>query len=301
MSPTRRTFLKKTIAATSACLAGADASRAFAKDRPALDQLDARSIPESERPSWQPREVVAVIGKHRGKPSARVVDCRAVSADGALLALAGDDDRISLWDMATMCELASIATERRHSAVGFTPDGMSLVSFSDGGVFRAWDIRNPARPLPMRQLDDWYIVMNYREVLFCKKKLTETGSTDVENPMVHVIDPSLPQAKTIYQFAGTAIGYAACIALSRDESRLAIGDSDGKVHVWDISGDEPQSLDVVPTRNNSTGTLAFDDRGEYLACGGDNWLNVWRCAEYPIELQFEQYGGVETVRFRPGS
>src|SRR5262245_32794247 len=32
-----------------------------------LDHLDAKTIPELERFSWQPKELVAVLGEHRGR------------------------------------------------------------------------------------------------------------------------------------------------------------------------------------------------------------------------------------------
>src|SRR3954447_18564823 len=47
----------------------------------ALDKLDPKTLPRLDRFDWQPKELVAVLGEHRGRHGAPV-SCAAFSPDG---------------------------------------------------------------------------------------------------------------------------------------------------------------------------------------------------------------------------
>src|SRR4051794_21088665 len=70
-----------------------------------LDHLDPTKIPREDHMIWQPAELVAVLGEHRGRHWG-TVRCVALSPDGKLLASGGDDQIIRLWTVATMREWA---------------------------------------------------------------------------------------------------------------------------------------------------------------------------------------------------
>ena len=103
-----------------------------------LDKLDPAAIPEIERFKWQPKELVAVIGDHRGRQGGPVA-CVAVSMDGALVA-SGGGSLIRLWKPADM-RLLSVTGHYAVTSLGFSRDGKSLVSgggdgFSASGTSR---------------------------------------------------------------------------------------------------------------------------------------------------------------------
>jgi serine/threonine protein kinase len=64
-----------------------------------LDNLDPNAIPKEERFPWQPKELVAVIGKHERR-SWWSFETAAFSPDGSLVAT-GDNREVVIWDFKT--------------------------------------------------------------------------------------------------------------------------------------------------------------------------------------------------------
>jgi WD40 repeat protein len=112
-----------------------------------LDRLDPSAIPAEERSDWQPKELVAVLGTHRGRHWGGIASV-AFRPYGKQIASAGDDAVVRLWDAQT---LRQIAVLRGHTgnvyAVTYSKDAKSLASTGADGTVRLWDLTaSPPKP-----------------------------------------------------------------------------------------------------------------------------------------------------------
>lgn len=87
-----------------------------------------------------------------------------------------------------------------------------------------------------------------------------------------------------------AFGLPSEVALSPDARLLAVGTSDGRIHVFEAEGGAEVVL-IDSGRRASSPPFAFDPRGRFLALAGDEAIDVW-----DLELR-EEIGGF----YQPGA
>jgi WD40 repeat protein len=186
-----------------------------------LDDLRREKLPESERPPWQPAEVVQVLGDHRGRHWSPVWAV-ALTPDGKLAA-ASDGRDIVLWDTATMCErLRWRAHDSVVNALCFAEGGRVLVSTSDDKTLCRWEL--PAAKL-VRQLrtKTWLSYLSTDG----KRGLGGDGKN-----IVCLYD--LENGTVLQQFEGHTDQVTAG-TLSADGKRALTGGTDKMVRLWDTA------------------------------------------------------------------
>src|SRR5262249_41743866 len=113
-----------------------------------LDGLDPDRIPAAERFPWQPKELVAVIGEHRGRNWGYVSQL-AWSADGQFVGSSGrwGGSEVTLWDPRTLRPRVSLPSAEGRFAIA--PDSKTLAVVAgnrnvpgDWSV-QLWDVSGP--------------------------------------------------------------------------------------------------------------------------------------------------------------
>jgi WD40 repeat protein/serine/threonine protein kinase len=211
----------------------------------------------------------------------------AYAPDGRLLATAGTEGCICLWDTATAHLRHEFPAHRGAvRALAFGPDGQTLASGGDDGCIRRWD------PGSGRLLDTW---QGHQAPVNCLA-FSADGRTLASGGDDHQL--LLWKAATGQQFA-RCIGHEKqvhAVAFVPQRNLLLSGAMDGTVRVWDGTTGEP--LRILPT---SGYRLALSPDGRWLVSGGnDGQVRLWDTRSWQMVATIPGTGPrVDSLAFSP--
>jgi WD40 repeat protein/transcriptional regulator with XRE-family HTH domain len=234
-------------------------------------------------------QATAALLESSGDPSAaRIVDSPgvvqsvSVSPDRRLLAAAGADGTLRLWNVAVPGHPTPVATlvkangqDPLYSAV-FSPDGKTLAAAGAGHVVQLWNVADPAHPVPVGQPLTGASNTIYSVAFSPDGKTLAAASADKTVRLWNVADPA--HAAPLGQPLTGPTGYVESVAFSPDGKTLAAASADKTVWLWDVANPaEPFPYYGMPLTGPASivTAVAFSPDGKTLAAASQDdkvWL-----------------------------
>jgi len=213
---------------------------------------------------------LAAIDRPGHRAAIRAVD---VSPDGALIASAGDDASVCLWEAAGGRFVAMLEEETDPiAAVTFSPDGRSLAARAASGRMRVWrlDRAQAGERITVVATPAWDTTSlgaaagasaTSGPVFVSRGRLVTFGAGD---GTILLRDATSGRVERIL---GPESGQAPVVVLTArsDGERLASADTEGVVRIWDLSAERPPIRLV--TDQGVIRTMAFGPNALAVAGG----------------------------------
>ena len=208
-----------------------------------------------------------------------------------LLASAGDDMVIKLYDL----QDGAITTLEGHSdrvtAIVFSPNGRLLASGANDRRCRIWDIASQSTIITLKHIVDRSIYQ-IQDVAFSPDgRLLATAAKSVK-----LWDTTSWQEIAVFR----TDAWIRSVAFSHDGQLLAVGDRSGHVRVWNV--DTGQVVVEIKTDTTGVYSVAFSPDNTVLASGGSEAkIKLFSTVNWEPRGTLQNFGAVFDLAFTPDS
>ena len=215
----------------------------------------------------------------------------AISPGHALMAVAGADGTLNLWNVATpgkpvlVDHLVPANSKEPLYVTAFSPDGTTLAAAGAGQQVRLWNISNPASPVPLPTLTGPTSTI-YSVAFSPDGKTVAAGSADGS---AWLWNGQATAGQRLPSAAGTAAGTAAgaatgtaagavnSVAFGLDGRVLATGSADDRVRLWSLAASgKPHLADTLSARRTSSAAWRSARRVKLAAASHDDKVWLWK-------------------------
>lgn len=169
-------------------------------------------------------------------------------------------------------------------AAAITPDAATLAVGRDDGSVRLWDVRDPARAVPIGEPLPGGGELVEQVAISPDGSRLAVSADDRAVRLFDITDPRAPRTGPVLTGAGN---YVFASAFSPDGSLLAAASADNRTYLWDISTATPRLLTTLDGPESFAYSPAFSPDGRTLAVGSaDRTVRLWDLSspERPVAL-----------------
>lgn len=217
----------------------------------------------------------------------------AISPDGKILASAGGDHAVLLWDTGTGHKLRTLVGHNwQVRSLAFSPDGKTLASGSDDTTIRLWEIGTGKGIRVLQGHQGEVLSVAYSP----DGKTLASGSEDKTMRLWETATGKETRTLKGHEWRTSSV------AFSQDSKMVASGSADMTVRLWDAAtGKHIRSFKDLKGSAGSVSCVAFSPDGETLASAGlrspDN-IRLWQVATGKL-VRAIKWDGVTTIAFSP--